>query len=1623
MKKFLKAVMMVGALLLFLTVDTHASAGGDYHIKASGDGYTLYAIHSGGESPVMSSESLRAIFDMLTKTGDGVIFLDGIDINEPIELSGDFTVKGEARLGATGMLTVGGGCVIIDGASLTLEGGGIRLKGGELVLKGGGIVSSGTALRIDHAASACFEMYGGEILGDSREPLIVNRLGTVKIYSGSMINASGAVIENGASLMIAGDAALDGCDRDIDSTEPISLSDGERELTENIEVKFGIQIKNGALTPLFYNASERSLSRVTVFDALGISYPVRYFEEHYSVEECSFGGVYLPYTVSYYSDGVLARTQECLLGEYAEYTPAGAKLGYSFSHWSVDGIGGAPYDFETKVSGSLELYANYKLDAPSFSLTSREYSYTGEAYVIEPDRIHHPLLEEASLSYEWYKDGALVSSAPAINAKDVRDSGGYRLRLTLTYMADSVSVTTPTANIVIKKKTVRIPTVEPEYYSGRAIHPSIYSGSLYEVGEISAVDAGEYLVPLYLNDTENCVFENGEALAYALFTVLPSENYWLDAPAVYDCYVGGSPTVKGAARFGDVELKYSISKDGPFGDDMPRSAGEYYCIAAVPECANYLALRSELMSFKILAEKAVGLSTVSPPSRTEYSSFDKLDTEGLAIEVHFNSGRVERVPTDKLIISYPSADSMRVRDTYVNVSYLGASIPISVRVSPREYDVSHIVFEDLSVVYDGSEKSIGYRGTLPVGLDGIPLTAEVIGGGTRVGAYTVVLSFSGESDEYRIPNPVEASLYVLPFEASVDFEETEFVYDGSVKKPRAFIYNVSGERVELSVVGGRSLAGEYTAVAEISDPNYKLVGASIRYKILKADYDLSSVVWSGSEFVYDGRERCVTVAGLPGGVGVIGYVDNKATFAGIYHAKVSLSYDENNYNPPSLPEYEWRIERGSYDLGGLSFSDAEYIYDGGEHFPTVSGELPVGADGSVLEYSFSRGAINVADGKHEVVITFLTDSRNYNVPPPRAAYVTVLPRGISVEWEDSVFVYNTSYRVPVAAAEECLVTVLGGAVEAGEYTATASSLDPNYYVINSECSFIIERAENYWRAGLGVSDIFEGKTPSPTAEALGGTVCFRYYTEDMIEIDPPTEAGKYYVRAYTEGNRNYKPAETEPLLFEIIEIIPIGIDAVLTRDSFKAFEKLSERDVTVYAEMNDGSRRAVEYGSVAVDYGGADSFRYGATSVRVSYLGLSASVEVTVVRADYDLDGVCWSRGDFVYDGGAREIMLSGLPLGVEVVRYEGNGGVDSGEYTVRAVLLYDSHNYNEPSIPDGHYIIRKQRISLPTVAPMIYNGQQQSPEIDSGGAYGIEAAYGTDAGDYYATLRITDPKNYEFEGGGAVARVPFRIEPRIIRIRISDVEKYWFESPTVPTYEVILGEICDGDSLEVEYILDCGTVTAFVASTNYAVEAVDGVYTEHNAFSERGLFWFFLSNLILLTVILLFTVILIRRRQIVNFVSVIKCRFSRVASAPLEEGGVVLEEKESVSEEIMSIDLCRADELITDSLARDLIRNDRVEIETDGTKKHVVNIDTLSESFAAGERVDVNRLKEMSLVPYDTAYLKVLARGMIDKPLRVYANDFSLTAVKMIALTGGEAIRVVTVKKHKRQKRSKKRG
>lgn len=73
--------------------------------------------------------------------------------------------------------------------------------------------------------------------------------------------------------------------------------------------------------------------------------------------------------------------------------------------------------------------------------------------------------------------------------------------------------------------------------------------------------------------------------------------------------------------------------------------------------------------------------------------------------------------------------------------------------------------------------------------------------------------------------------------------------------------------------------------------------------------------------------------------------------------------------------------------------------------------------------------------------------------------------------------------------------------------------------------------------------------------------------------------------------------------------------------------------------------------------------------------------------------------------------------------------------------------------------------------------------------------------------------------------------------------------------------------------------------------------------------------------------------------------------------------------------------------------------------KKCIINIDTLSANFTAGDRADLSAMKQKGLVHKNAVAVKVLARGVLDKPLTVIADGYSADAVKMILLTGGKAL------------------
>ena len=104
-------------------------------------------------------------------------------------------------------------------------------------------------------------------------------------------------------------------------------------------------------------------------------------------------------------------------------------------------------------------------------------------------------------------------------------------------------------------------------------------------------------------------------------------------------------------------------------------------------------------------------------------------------------------------------------------------------------------------------------------------------------------------------------------------------------------------------------------------------------------------------------------------------------------------------------------------------------------------------------------------------------------------------------------------------------------------------------------------------------------------------------------------------------------------------------------------------------------------------------------------------------------------------------------------------------------------------------------------------------------------------------------------------------------------------------------------------------------------------------------------------------------------------------------------------------VTVSEADALFGDDVAKAAIRH--VVGEHSGTKKTFINLDTICENFEDGAVVNLAALKEKKLVRADVGRIKILARGTMTKQMTIEADDFSVQAIKMIVLTGGEAVEV----------------
>lgn len=569
-------------------------------------------------------------------------------------------------------------------------------------------------------------------------------------------------------------------------------------------------------------------------------------------------------------------------------------------------------------------------------------------------------------------------------------------------------------------------------------------------------------------------------------------------------------------------------------------------------------------------------------------------------------------------------------------------------INPIEYDMTGFLFSGDKRVYNGEEQTIVPSG-LPTGLDGITLEYRQVGaGGKDVGEHIIYIEFQTKSINYVVPDDRTARLTITA--ATMNVDEMSQTYS-NVKE-----YTITGVHTELGDV--------------VTLHYYNVRSADVGTYVYNTDFSLE----------------------------ILGSNNYKLGTVG------NLTVDKADY------------------VKEFSFDDKTVVYNGEKQSIRIDGKLPTGLDGIKLAVSYSGEYIDVG-GPYTVVANYSTVSKNYNVPSSDIAQLTITPAQINLNarsadyYGDYGFVFE---NIPAIGKDVVTLYYFTGSQNAGVYTFEKDVEEPSEsgfivycicksgeeykynYEVASAANFTINKVD-YKMDDVRFNDatyVYDAKKHSieVTGElpiGIDGIQLEVSYTPGFTDVGEAT-----IVASFSTASKNYiTPAQMKATLK--ITPAPLNIDAVS--------EVYQNKTSYVYSDAITGISgekiTLVYYGFKSSDVGkyvwknGDFDVTYTSSDDKYNYEIVSVK-DFTVTKADYDMSGVSFVDGTFVYDGQSHMITIDGtLPMGLDNIRvtvsYTSEGLTDAGFTYVAAVFSTASKNYNVPAPMYAILTVEKFKLSI----------------------------------------------------------------------------------------------------------------------------------------------------------------------------------------------------------------------------------------------------------------------------------------------------------------------------------------
>lgn len=862
----------------------------------------------------------------------------------------------------------------------------------------------------------------------------------------------------------------------------------------------------------------------------------------------------------------------------------------------------------------------------------------------------------------------------------------------------------------------------------------------------------------------------------------------------------------------------------------------------------------------------------------------------------------------------------------------------------------------------------------------------------------VTVSYGG----FSIPIAVSTSLAKYDLSALTFSDKTVF-YDGYRHTVNVSTEIIGQDGIPLiyKVTGGGIDAGVYkvTLTFYTESVNYATPAAVVReLTVLPRSV---GVVFENLSFTYDSYPKApsayiITAEGYRKNLSVVGAQTN----AGSYMARALI--DDKNYALLE-DEAQFEIKKADISFSSVVWSADGFVYDGDKKNVAVS-NLPVGVE--VVGYVDNSAT---EAGAYVTVAAITYDERNYNAPAVLSHVWTIKKADYDFSefgFFDATFLYDGKIHYPIPH---------------GELPVGKDGSSPEY-----EFSRGVKNVAD-GRVGVSVSYSVKSpnyNTPSPTVvyiEILPIPIEITWENLQFVycgEPQSPTAKSEHSLISVSAGNTNAgsytayaEPADSN------YKILNPSVEYVILKRENAWKSSISVSDVFESGAPEPAA--SAEYGAPGFRY-------YRATTNEAVTLPLSAGdyyVIAVVAESENYLELKSEPHGFCVIKvapiklvaalNKSEFVALSAIGAG-DISAHAVNNDGSITEYAFEEISV-SYENGSSLTFGDSSVTVSVGDFSLSlgvTVTKadydmsgaswrdcaFVYDGCERSPWLD-GLPEGVEVLSYTvagvrSAGEYPLSAELSyDTKNYnppKLPSGVLV------IEPIKLTVAVVGDGKY----------EIKEGSVISGEALSFEFYREAERIYVRVDNPNYEITVIPLSMAKSSA------------RLIVLIAIFsllsgVFVFFAIYKSELIKeALSSIKrgAKSAPIPPAPSDEVGQTKSPnppEPPCMTTLLACDEAHANSMISDSMAKNLLTKSYMSVEVFGRRKYIVNLSELCGRFSGGDIVDINKMKECGIVGKDAGYVKILGGGSIDKPLVIMANEFSLSAIKMIALTGGKAIRV----------------